>query len=85
MIWFQVTNTPWGEKVLFVFDPKSDLIAKPLHVSPFMVCVSSYFALLDWHIDYLLILYSIMISLFQMTNWFPFENALSKTRLLGKF
>lgn len=32
----EVTNTPWGEKVLFVFDPKSDLIAKPLHVSPFM-------------------------------------------------
>ncbi|EXC29336.1 hypothetical protein L484_021644 [Morus notabilis] len=31
-----VTNTPWGERGLFVFDPKSDLIAKPLHVSPFM-------------------------------------------------
>ncbi|XP_024030936.1 uncharacterized protein LOC21404494 isoform X1 [Morus notabilis] len=32
----EVTNTPWGERGLFVFDPKSDLIAKPLHVSPFM-------------------------------------------------
>lgn len=32
----EVTNTPWGERVLFVFDPKSDLVAKPLHVSPFM-------------------------------------------------
>jgi len=35
---FQVTNTPWGERVSFVFDPHSDLVAKALHVSPFMVC-----------------------------------------------
>ncbi|CAK9162323.1 unnamed protein product [Ilex paraguariensis] len=32
----EVTNTPWGERVTFVFNPKSDLVAKPLHVSPFM-------------------------------------------------
>ncbi|WCJ27417.1 hypothetical protein M5689_009163 [Euphorbia peplus] len=32
----QVTNTPWAERVTFVFDPNSDLVAKPLHVSPFM-------------------------------------------------
>lgn len=32
----EVTNTPWGERVYFVFDPDSDLVAKPLHVSPFM-------------------------------------------------
>lgn len=32
----EVTNTPWGEKVLFTFHPGSDLVAKPLHVSPFM-------------------------------------------------
>ncbi|KAK3429948.1 hypothetical protein EUGRSUZ_E01441 [Eucalyptus grandis] len=32
----EVTNTPWGERVLFVFNPNSDLVAKPLHVSPFM-------------------------------------------------
>ncbi|XP_038970470.1 uncharacterized protein LOC113462627 [Phoenix dactylifera] len=32
----EVTNTPWGERVLFVFNPGSDLVAKPLHVSPFM-------------------------------------------------
>ncbi|XP_022723927.1 uncharacterized protein LOC111280743 isoform X2 [Durio zibethinus] len=32
----EVTNTPWGERVTFVFDPSSDLVAKPLHVSPFM-------------------------------------------------
>lgn len=33
----QVTNTPWGERVTFLFNPNSDLVAKPLHVSPFMV------------------------------------------------
>ncbi|XP_022146678.1 uncharacterized protein LOC111015825 [Momordica charantia] len=32
----EVTNTPWGERVIFVFNPNSDLVAKPLHVSPFM-------------------------------------------------
>ncbi|CAN0921614.1 hypothetical protein LINGRAHAP2_LOCUS32687 [Linum grandiflorum] len=31
-----VTNTPWGERVAFVFNPNSDCVAKPLHVSPFM-------------------------------------------------
>ncbi|XWS18648.1 hypothetical protein CRYUN_Cryun32bG0062800 [Craigia yunnanensis] len=32
----EVTNTTWGERVSFVFDPNSGLVAKPLHVSPFM-------------------------------------------------
>ncbi|CAD6221170.1 unnamed protein product [Miscanthus lutarioriparius] len=32
----EVTNTPWGERVMFTFQPGSDLISKPLHVSPFM-------------------------------------------------
>nr|AAO42861.1 At1g30130 [Arabidopsis thaliana]BAE99550.1 hypothetical protein [Arabidopsis thaliana] len=32
----QVTNTPWGERVTFVFDLESDLVAKSLQVSPFM-------------------------------------------------
>ncbi|XP_048331235.1 uncharacterized protein LOC125422875 isoform X2 [Ziziphus jujuba] len=32
----EVTNTPWGERVTFVFNPQQDLVAKPLHVSPFM-------------------------------------------------
>ncbi|CAL9127371.1 unnamed protein product [Musa acuminata var. zebrina] len=32
----EVTNTPWGERVSFVFCPGSDVVAKPLHVSPFM-------------------------------------------------
>ncbi|KAL6198156.1 hypothetical protein ACLB2K_027948 [Fragaria x ananassa] len=38
----EVTNTPWGERVLFVFDPDSDLVAKPLHVSPFMDMVGNW-------------------------------------------
>lgn len=32
----EVTNTPWGERASFVFNPDSDLVAKSLHVSPFM-------------------------------------------------
>ncbi|KAJ4977190.1 hypothetical protein NE237_002296 [Protea cynaroides] len=32
----EVTNTPWGERVSFVFNPDSDFVPKPLHVSPFM-------------------------------------------------
>ncbi|KAL3813474.1 hypothetical protein ACJIZ3_014742 [Penstemon smallii] len=32
----EVTNTPWGERVTFLFNPNSDLVAKTLHVSPFM-------------------------------------------------
>ncbi|XP_062187881.1 uncharacterized protein LOC133891179 [Phragmites australis] len=32
----EVTNTPWGERVMFTFQPGSDLVAKPLHVNPFM-------------------------------------------------
>eukprot|EP00250_Pteridium_aquilinum_P024569 c2925_g1_i1 orf=81-1100(+) len=32
----EVTNTPWGERVTFLFDPNGDTVAKPLHVSPFM-------------------------------------------------
>lgn len=32
----QVTNTPWNERVTFVFDPKGAEVKKALHVSPFM-------------------------------------------------
>eukprot|EP00898_Chlorokybus_atmophyticus_P002650 jgi/Chlat1/3386/Chrsp23S03730 len=32
----EVTNTPWGERVTFVFLPGTDSVPKPLHVSPFM-------------------------------------------------
>lgn len=41
----EVTNTPWAERVSFVFNPKSDLLAKPLHVSPFMDMLG------DWKIN----------------------------------
>ncbi|KAG5568345.1 hypothetical protein H5410_064634, partial [Solanum commersonii] len=33
----EVTNTPRGERVSFLFNPNSDVVAKSLHVSPFMV------------------------------------------------
>lgn len=32
----QVTNTPWGERVSFLFDPEGQTVPKSLHVSPFM-------------------------------------------------
>ncbi|KAG9439339.1 hypothetical protein H6P81_019504 [Aristolochia fimbriata] len=32
----EVTNSPWGERVTFPFDPDSDVVPKSLHVSPFM-------------------------------------------------
>ncbi|KAH6790206.1 DUF1365 family protein [Perilla frutescens var. frutescens] len=38
----EVTNTPWGERVTFLFNPNSDLVAKPLHVSPFMDMLGSW-------------------------------------------
>lgn len=38
----EVTNTPWAERVMFTFQPGSDLIAKPLHVSPFMDMLSNW-------------------------------------------
>ena len=31
-----VTNTPWGARVHFAFDPRGDKVTKCLHVSPFM-------------------------------------------------
>ncbi|GMH01476.1 hypothetical protein Nepgr_003315 [Nepenthes gracilis] len=38
----EVTNTPWGERVSFIFNPSSDLVAKALHVSPFMDMMGSW-------------------------------------------
>lgn len=32
----EVTNTPWGERVVFLFDPAGDSLPKCLHVSPLM-------------------------------------------------
>lgn len=40
----EVTNTPWGERVVFDFDPSGQRVPKSLHVSPFMD------ALGDWHV-----------------------------------
>ncbi|KAK1378430.1 hypothetical protein POM88_025174 [Heracleum sosnowskyi] len=39
----EVTNSPWGEQVQFMFNPNSDLVAKSLHISPFMDMLG------DWH------------------------------------
>lgn len=36
-----MTNTPWAERVTFLFAPGLDLVAKPLHVSPFMVSLQT--------------------------------------------
>ncbi|MED6184273.1 hypothetical protein PIB30_045907 [Stylosanthes scabra] len=38
----EVTNTPWAERVSFIFNPHSDLVAKALHVSPFMDMLGSW-------------------------------------------
>lgn len=32
----EVTNTPWGERVTFLFDPRGTHTPKSLHVSPMM-------------------------------------------------
>ncbi|CAH9113491.1 unnamed protein product [Cuscuta europaea] len=38
----EVTNTPWGERVSFLFNPESDMVAKALHVSPFNDMLGSW-------------------------------------------
>eukprot|EP00192_Tetraselmis_astigmatica_P014213 CAMPEP_0117676364 /NCGR_PEP_ID=MMETSP0804-20121206/16128_1 /TAXON_ID=1074897 /ORGANISM="Tetraselmis astigmatica, Strain CCMP880" /LENGTH=303 /DNA_ID=CAMNT_0005485487 /DNA_START=207 /DNA_END=1118 /DNA_ORIENTATION=+ len=32
----EVTNTPWGDRVRFIFNPRGEDVPKSLHVSPFM-------------------------------------------------
>lgn len=32
----EVSNTPWNERVTFVFQPDGQSVRKALHVSPFM-------------------------------------------------
>ena len=32
----EVTNTPWGARVTFLFDPAGQDVPKSMHVSPFM-------------------------------------------------
>ncbi|XLS58147.1 hypothetical protein HN51_007902 [Arachis hypogaea] len=47
----KVTNTPWGERVSFIFNPHFDLVAKSFHVSPFMICLSSAFCWCHFYIS----------------------------------
>ncbi|GLC77762.1 hypothetical protein PLESTB_000958100 [Pleodorina starrii] len=41
----EVTNTPWNERVTFVFDPAGQSVCKALHVSPFMDMQNT------WHLE----------------------------------
>lgn len=41
----EVTNTPWNERVTFVFDPAGQSVRKALHVSPFMDMQNT------WHLE----------------------------------
>lgn len=43
----EVTNTPWGERVTFAFDPKGTVVPKALHVSPMMDMANSWCALAE--------------------------------------
>ena len=38
----EVTNTPWGARVTFLFDPAGQDVPKALHVSPFMDMASTW-------------------------------------------
>ena len=40
----EVTNTPWGERVRFLFDPVGTTMPKSLHVSPMMDMQSEWYA-----------------------------------------
>ncbi|GIM09445.1 hypothetical protein Vretimale_13297 [Volvox reticuliferus] len=41
----EVTNTPWNERVTFVFNPAGESVCKALHVSPFMDMQNT------WHLE----------------------------------
>jgi len=41
----EVTNTPWGERVVFSFEPSGQRVPKALHVSPLMDMLG------DWDIS----------------------------------
>jgi DUF1365 family protein len=45
----QVTNTPWGERVTFAFNPAGDTSPKALHVSPFMDMDNVWWVMLLHH------------------------------------
>ncbi len=46
----EVTNTPWGERVTFAFDPAGDTVAKSLHVSPLMDMQGLWCATTGFHV-----------------------------------
>lgn len=38
----EVTNTPWGQRTIFPFDPAGESVKKALHVSPFQDMTSTW-------------------------------------------
>jgi DUF1365 family protein len=38
----EVTNTPWGERVTFLFEPRGQRVPKAMHVSPLMDMTSTW-------------------------------------------
>jgi hypothetical protein len=50
----QVTNTPWGDRVTFMFNPEGDVSPKALHVSPFMDMQNTWWVL-SVHVSCLLL------------------------------
>lgn len=38
----EVTNTPWGARVTFLFQPEGQDVPKAMHVSPFMDMQSTW-------------------------------------------
>jgi len=47
----EVTNTPWGDRVRFVFRPAGDESPKALHVSPFMDMDNTWWVWMDGWMD----------------------------------
>lgn len=43
----EVTNTPWGERVTFLFDPEGQEVPKAMHVSPLMDMKSTWCGIAD--------------------------------------
>jgi DUF1365 family protein len=58
----EVTNTPWGERVRFLFDPKGTSVPKCLHVSPMMDMKST------WYAVFLLFAFLFIFLLFLLTS-----------------
>lgn len=62
----EVTNTPWGARVTFVFDPGEQAVPKAMHVSPLMDMRSTWCAgLLALHWDSGALMYLYVIAWFE--------------------